>query len=79
MEDVCGVVRALPLHFLARYDDGTSDEALLTPADALSTERGFFRHRGGRVFDEIICPDTPELEYAWVWTSTFDEPVLGIR
>jgi len=75
----CGVVRGLPLFFFSQYGDGTSDEVWLGSGDTMRTQWAAFMHLGGQVFDEIICPDTPELEYAWVWGSAFDESVLGIR
>ncbi len=75
----CGVARGLPLFIYAWYPDGSSDEVWLGSGDASETEWGVFIHLGGQIFDEVFCPDVPAEEYAWVWGSSYGEPVLGIR
>ena len=80
VESKCGAYAPLPL--LVEQQDPLTGMAVsyyMMPGSSVSDASASvsFEHIGGVVNFEIVCPDTPEFEYAWVFTQTIDS-ILGV-
>ena len=72
----------LPLPALVSTPDGFGGifQNTLVPGTWVTPSKlvGFY-WMGGRVIEEVICPDVSPLEYAWLFTQVLDDPVIGAQ
>ena len=79
--DECGTSFGLPLTLsMLSISDGMVYDAELYPGETFFPDGSFaVQHRGGRVWEDVLCPDWPSIDYAWTYYQAFDEVVIGLQ
>ncbi len=76
----CGDYLPLPLMVTLPDTNGGLIEAVVLPGEILQfNESVGFQHLGGHVFEEVICPDVPAVEYGWIFGQLIEGVVIGVQ
>ncbi len=75
----CGDYLPLPMTVTMPDNGGRIVSAYVLPGEIVQIGNTGFQHLGGLAYEEVICPDTPTVDYAWIYGQMLDDVVIGLQ
>ena len=76
----CGDYQPLPITATMPDGGGGMVSAFVLPGETVQpTNMVGFQHLGGIVYQEVLCPDTPSAEFAWIYGQLLEDVVIGLQ